>query len=280
MARLEALFFSPPAFWRRIMSTHALVDSLSPSPIGGFHILFVDDSPDERELFPVRLGAFGARLATVESADEALAVLERGETDVLVTDLTLPDCDGYGLLRRVREMPPERGGAVPVIVATGWSGPQEREAALGAGFAGYLAKPYETQALVSVIAGLTRSIERLRAIRARCREQRRGQAEVRAWLAERRVLRGERRAGRALERGGAEATEEAKRILVLGAARRFAEICFSRPAEELDVTAVTPLDARSESWVVRAACARDALLVEVVLGPGAALRTRGITPGR
>jgi CheY-like chemotaxis protein len=261
------------------MSTHALVDSLGPSPIGGFSILFVDDSPDERELFPARLGAFGARLVTVESADEALAILERGETDVLVTDLTLPDCDGYELLRRVREMPPERGGAVPVILATGWSGPRECEAALGAGFAGYLAKPYETQALVSAIAGLTRSIERLRAIRARCREQRREQAGLRARMAEQALMR-ERRAGRALERGGAGATEEAKRILVLGAVRRFAELGFSRPAEELEVTAVTPLDARSEAWVVRAACARDVLLVEVVLGPGAALGARRITPGR
>src|SRR4029078_6250716 len=81
----------------------------------GMSILFVDDSPDERDLLEVRLCPLGREVHALESVVKALGVLERGETDVVLTDIVLPDLSGYDLLHAMHTRPAECGGAIPAL---------------------------------------------------------------------------------------------------------------------------------------------------------------------
>jgi CheY-like chemotaxis protein len=142
---------------------------MSSPELDGLHILFVDDSEDERELFQVRFGMLGARIVAVGSAGEALAAIASEETDVVVCDLTLPDVDGCDLIRTLRD--DQVAGAIPVIAATGRSGKAEQERALAAGFSAFVTKPYDTEEIVCQIDRLRSQIEACHHIRARCRRQ-------------------------------------------------------------------------------------------------------------
>jgi CheY-like chemotaxis protein len=111
----------------------------------------VDDNADTREMMTIFLGAEGLRVASAGSASEALALLERDSLDVLVCDIGLPDIDGCTLLRTVRALPAERGGAIPAIALTGYSEPEVRTEILTAGYHEHLVKPVEPQQLVTAI---------------------------------------------------------------------------------------------------------------------------------
>ncbi|HEX8283068.1 MAG TPA: ATP-binding protein [Pyrinomonadaceae bacterium] len=126
----------------------------APSALGGLRILVVDDHPDARELLSMVLGRAGARVSTAASAAEALELFQRGELDVLVSDVGMPVVDGYSLVGRVRELAAGRGGRIPTVALTAYATGEDRRRALAAGFDAHLAKPVEPSELVSVIAGL------------------------------------------------------------------------------------------------------------------------------
>jgi len=173
--------------------------SASSSPLYGLHVVFVDDSEDERDLFAVRFATECAELVTVASADDALALVERGETDLVVTDFTLRKCDGSDLLRRMRALAPEIGGAVPAIAATGWATAGDRDDMLAAGFSEYVAKPYSRESLRAAVANVAPLLEHLRLVRQRCRECSAEQRALRARLVDRRAALVEDRERRALK---------------------------------------------------------------------------------
>lgn len=75
--------------------------------------------------------------------------------DILVSDIGMPNEDGYTLLRRVRSLPPERGGRIPAVALTAYARTEDRRAALLAGFQSHVAKPVELSELIAVIANLT-----------------------------------------------------------------------------------------------------------------------------
>ena len=122
-------------------------------PLTGVHVLFVDDSADARTLIEAMLRGKGAEVARAASVDEALGMLDRVRPDIVVTDIAMPDRDGFDLLRQIRS--DEKYNGVPVIALTAQSGRGDENTAAAAGFQRFLRKPVDADELVSSIARLT-----------------------------------------------------------------------------------------------------------------------------
>ncbi|MCU0683350.1 MAG: response regulator [Polyangiaceae bacterium] len=124
--------------------------------LAGIDIVLVEDEPDGRELLSAVLERSGARVTAVGSAGEAWDVLEREAPTVLLSDIGLPGEDGHSLIRRVRALPPDRGGDVPAAALTAYASAEDGARALAAGFHAHLAKPIEPAVLVRMVAKLAR----------------------------------------------------------------------------------------------------------------------------
>lgn len=117
-------------------------------------VLIVDDEPDSRELLAVMLAQAGAEVMSVASAAEFLTALESFQPNVVVSDIGMPEVDGYTLLKQVRSLSPEQGGRVPAIALTAYAGEIDRQQAIVAGFQKHIAKPIEPDQLVVAIVSL------------------------------------------------------------------------------------------------------------------------------
>ena len=122
--------------------------------LNGLRLLVVDDDPDTRELLTIFFQYDGADIVTVASASEALEAISRVEPDILISDICLPDEDGYSLLLKVRNIKTEQGGEIPAIALTGCVRKDERVRALSAGFRKHLSKPVDLDELTSVVTRL------------------------------------------------------------------------------------------------------------------------------
>jgi signal transduction histidine kinase/CheY-like chemotaxis protein len=120
----------------------------------GTTILFVDDHPEARALAQTVFTHCGARVITAETAAEALDALTTSLPDVLISDIGLPDEDGYALIRRVRALPASSGGSVPAIALTAYARPEDQRRAWHEGFQMHLAKPVEPDELAALVASL------------------------------------------------------------------------------------------------------------------------------
>jgi hypothetical protein len=118
----------------------------------GVHVLAVDDDAETRELLQAVLTRAGAEVIVASSGAEALADLERDVPDVLMSDLAMPDLDGYELIKRVHEQRP----ALPSIALTAHRSTEVRDRAQAAGFAKHLTKPVLPRELLSMVATVTR----------------------------------------------------------------------------------------------------------------------------
>lgn len=130
---------------------------LSPALTQRLHeirVLVVDDDADMREFVEVVLQEAGARVALAASAGEALAKLSRFRPHVLLSDIGMPNVDGYRLLRQIRTLVPELGGQVPAIALTAYAGEYNQQQVLAAGFQQHLCKPVEPEQLVATVARL------------------------------------------------------------------------------------------------------------------------------
>lgn len=137
----------------------ASADRLSPgnvqSALAGVRALVVDDDPDARELLTALLQARGILVRSVASVREGLAALERELPDIILSDLAMPDEDGYDLIRSVRELPVDSGGLVPAIAVTAYARPEDEARCLLSGFQVHLAKPVDPVELLSAVERLT-----------------------------------------------------------------------------------------------------------------------------
>ena len=122
--------------------------------LDGVHVLLVEDDDDSRKLLGTMLKRHGARVTSTKSAAEALNALEGELPDVMVSDIGMPEQDGYELIRRMRSLPVEKGGATPAIALTGYASRKDRERALSSGYQQHVAKPIEQADLIAVIASL------------------------------------------------------------------------------------------------------------------------------
>jgi PAS domain S-box-containing protein len=145
------------------MRSAELPAAFAPPPeLRDLRVLVVDDEPDARDLVTAVLVQCGAVVTAASSADDAFAAVEKQVPDVLISDIGMPDQDGYTLIARVRGMPRERGGATPAACLTGYTTAADRRRALEAGFNMHLAKPIEPSELIAVVANLGRMAKALR----------------------------------------------------------------------------------------------------------------------
>lgn len=122
--------------------------------LGGLRVLVVDDEPDARDLVFTVLELAGATVDTAGSAAEALTMLRRQPPDVLVSDLGMPDEDGFELMRQVRALDSERGGGIPAIALSAYTRGEDKTRAAAAGFDFHVSKPVSADDLVAAIARL------------------------------------------------------------------------------------------------------------------------------
>jgi PAS domain S-box-containing protein len=127
--------------------------------LDGLRVLVVDDDPDSNEVVRTLLASCGADVRTASSAHEAFEIVGRWLPDVVVSDLAMPDEDGYSLLARMRAG--ERLRRVPAIALTAYSSPVDREQALSAGFHAHVAKPVRTAELLGAVVAARDASSRL-----------------------------------------------------------------------------------------------------------------------
>ncbi|HEU4535204.1 MAG TPA: ATP-binding protein [Polyangiaceae bacterium] len=124
--------------------------------LAGRNVLVIDDDADARSFIVHALRQCGATVTQAAGTGEAIVVLERGRFDVLISDVGMPGEDGYALLRKVRALPPEKGGLTPALALTAHARVEDRTAALKAGFSMYMSKPVNLQELLGVVDHLSR----------------------------------------------------------------------------------------------------------------------------
>jgi PAS domain S-box-containing protein len=123
--------------------------------LAGMLILVVDDEEDTRQLLVQSLTFYGATVITANSAEQAFEELQEKNPDVMVSDIGMPDEDGYSLIRRVRALPDRQQRDIPAIALTAFTRAQDRMRALTSGYQNHVSKPVEPDELATVIASLT-----------------------------------------------------------------------------------------------------------------------------
>ena len=124
-----------------------------PRSLDGLQVLIVDDEADAREFITAVLETHGIRVTAVATASEALAALEEFRPDVLVSDIRMPDENGYSLIRKIRQLEAEKGWHIPAAALTAYLA-EDREKALAAGFESHLHKLAQPTELVEMVARL------------------------------------------------------------------------------------------------------------------------------
>jgi PAS domain S-box-containing protein len=120
----------------------------------GLDVLVVDDQADARELVAQLLVECGAAVRQAASAAEAMREFVAQPPDVLLSDIGMPERDGYELIREIRRLPPDEGAQVPALALTAFARPEDRTLALQAGYQAHLAKPIQPHELAAAVARL------------------------------------------------------------------------------------------------------------------------------
>jgi PAS domain S-box-containing protein len=126
-------------------------------PLQGLRILIVDDEPDMRELIFTILEQAGAAVTVATSAIAALEKVDAFKPDLLISDIGMPEMDGYTLVRQIRGRSPAQGGTIPAIALTAYAGEINQQQAFAAGFQRHLAKPIDPDELVQAIVTMVNS---------------------------------------------------------------------------------------------------------------------------
>ncbi|WOD40227.1 PAS domain-containing protein [Nodosilinea sp. E11] len=128
---------------------------LAAPDLRGICVFSVDDSADTRELLTVLLSQYGAEVVTIGSAAEVLDRLQHQQPDVLISDIGMPEIDGYSLIRQIRSLPPDQGGNIPAIALTAYARYEDQQESLASGYQRHLAKPLDIEKLVQTVIELT-----------------------------------------------------------------------------------------------------------------------------
>ncbi|ABA23074.1 PAS/PAC sensor hybrid histidine kinase [Trichormus variabilis ATCC 29413] len=128
--------------------------NFQPATLSGVRVLIVDDEPDIRDLVTFILEDYDVEVIAVSSAQEALEALSQSLPDIIVSDIGMPDVDGYMLMRQLRQRSPQEGGNLPAIALTAYAGEMNQQQALAAGFQLHISKPVDPDALIEAIGNL------------------------------------------------------------------------------------------------------------------------------
>ncbi|MFC5512763.1 ATP-binding protein [Massilia jejuensis] len=124
--------------------------------LAGVSVLVVDDDRDARELIARILTDCHAKVRIAASAREAFAALQADMPNLLISDLGMPEVDGFELLSWVRKLPRNNGGLLPAVALTAFARSEDRLRALEAGFSSHISKPVEPSELIDVVGSLVR----------------------------------------------------------------------------------------------------------------------------
>jgi PAS domain S-box-containing protein len=120
--------------------------------LANIRVLVVEDEPDAAEFVTNLLAMHGADVVTAASAREALKAVVHARPDILISDIGLPEMDGYQLMEQIRKMNVTDGGGIPAVALTAFARSEDRTRALRAGYQTHLAKPIESTELVATVA--------------------------------------------------------------------------------------------------------------------------------
>ena len=137
-----------------ITVAHSGEHAVSFRSLDGLRVLLVDDEPEAREIISTVITSTGAEVKACTSASEALAKLVEWKPDVILSDIAMPDEDGYTFINKVRSLPRDKGGETPAAALTAYARDVDRRQALDAGYQMHIAKPIGAGQLVSMIARL------------------------------------------------------------------------------------------------------------------------------
>jgi PAS domain S-box-containing protein len=132
--------------------------SLPAAILEGFRVLVIDDEEDARELLTIALTQSGAEVRTAATVRSALDVLDQWKPHVLVSDIGMPDEDGYDLIRTVRALEPDKGGTIPALALTGYASAEDAARTRLAGYETHMAKPVAPNDLVVAVASLVAKV--------------------------------------------------------------------------------------------------------------------------
>jgi CheY-like chemotaxis protein len=133
------------------------VESSEPNPnLDSLQILVVEDEPDTRLMIKMALERYGAAVIPAANAGEALECLKKRPIDLLLSDIAMPEEDGYTLINKVRALKPEQGGNIPAVALTAYARAEDCANTLSAGFQMHMPKPFEPIELARAIASLVR----------------------------------------------------------------------------------------------------------------------------
>ena len=127
-----------------------------PPELQGLKVLIVDDQPDAREVLVAVMARCGAMAIEASSSSEGLGRVVAARPDVIISDIGMPEEDGYSFIRRVRKLAADAGGRTPAAALTAYARAEDRRQAMQAGFEMHVSKPVEPAELVTVVATLAR----------------------------------------------------------------------------------------------------------------------------
>ncbi|MDI1240966.1 MAG: response regulator, partial [bacterium] len=116
-----------------------------------------EDDPDSREVLQLFLEQSGASVRAADSARAAMSLLNDTRSkrpDIIISDLAMPEEDGYSLMERIRQLPAEKGGQIPALALSAFASAESRQKAFEAGFHRYLTKPFEPGLIVDQVLAL------------------------------------------------------------------------------------------------------------------------------
>lgn len=135
-------------------------DRFLPALLQDLTVLVVDDDLDSLDLIIFALSEYKVRALRASSALAALEVIRQAKIDVLVSDIAMPNMDGFSLIRQIRALKPEEGGLIPAIALTAYSfSDEESLLALEQGFQIHLSKPVDLSELIAAVAELANSLK-------------------------------------------------------------------------------------------------------------------------
>jgi len=130
------------------------IENKTALPLNDCCVLLIEDDADSLELVAFQLEQSGASVTTAASSPEALEIFKTKRFDILISDIGMPDENGYEFIRKVRALDAENGGLTPAIALTAYASSKDRSEALGAGFQTHLAKPVDKETLIVAVSSL------------------------------------------------------------------------------------------------------------------------------
>ena len=127
-------------------------ESRPESPPEKVHLMIVEDDPDTLEMLRANLEARGFRVTACESATETLAVAPETQVDLIISDIGMPEMDGFHLIEKLREIAGYR--EIPAIALSGYASQKDANAALASGFDAHMSKPVDPAELMIMVNGL------------------------------------------------------------------------------------------------------------------------------